>query len=154
ELAQNQRLSDFIAKLKNSGGTCHLIGLMSPGGVHSHQAHIAALARIMDGAGVPVALHALLDGRDTPPSSARGYMADFLADVKVCRRLTVATVGGRYWAMDRDKRWDRVALGYEALVDGTGERAPSALAAIDNAYARRETDEFVRPTVIDGYRGM
>ena len=154
ELARNLCLRDFIATLRNSGGTCHLMGLMSPGGVHSHQTHIAALAGIVDEAGVPIAVHAFLDGRDTPPSSARGFMADFLNDVRACRRLTVATVGGRYWAMDRDKRWDRVALGYEALVNGKGEHALDPLAAIDNGYARGETDEFLRPTVVGGYRGM
>jgi 2,3-bisphosphoglycerate-independent phosphoglycerate mutase len=154
ELARNPRLQDLIAKLKASGGTCHLMGLLSPGGVHSHQDHIAALARILDGAGVPIALHAFLDGRDTPPSSARGFMAAFLSGVAGCASLRVATVGGRYWGMDRDKRWDRVALAYAALVDGQGERAPDALAAIDAAYGRGETDEFVKPTVVGDYGGM
>src|SRR5262249_29910196 len=117
ELARNPRLLDFIAKLQASRGTCHLMGLMSPGGVHSHQAHIATLAKILNAADVPVAVHAFLDGRDTPPSSARGFMAGFLKSVAECPRLTVATVGGRYWGMDRDKRWERVTLAYEALVD-------------------------------------
>jgi 2,3-bisphosphoglycerate-independent phosphoglycerate mutase len=154
ELARNPRLQDFIARLKASGGTCHLMGLLSPGGVHAHQDHIAALARILDGAGVPVALHAFLDGRDTPPSSARGFMAAFLDAVSGCNGLRVATVGGRYWGMDRDKRWDRVALAYAALVDGQGERAADALTAVDAGYARDETDEFIKPTVVGDYRGM
>jgi 2,3-bisphosphoglycerate-independent phosphoglycerate mutase len=154
DVARNPRLLDFIAKLKASGGTCHVIGLLSPGGVHSHQDHIAALARILDGAGVPIALHAFLDGRDTPPSSARGFMAQFLKDVSGCAGLRVATVGGRYWGMDRDKRWDRVALAYAALFAGEGERAPDALAAIDAGYSRDETDEFIKPTVVGDYRGM
>src|SRR5262245_50901918 len=154
ELSRNPRLQNLVAKLKASGGTCHLVGLLSPGGVHSHQDQIVALARILDGAGVPVALHAFLDGRDTPPSSARGFMATFLSDVSGCSRLRVATVGGRYWGMDRDKRWDRIALAYAALVDGQGGSAPDALAAIDAGYARDETDEFIRPTVVGGYRGM
>src|SRR5262249_34818480 len=154
ELARNPKLHGFIAKLKASGGTCHLMGLMSPGGVHSHQAHITTLATILNEGGVPVAVHAFLDGRDTPPSSARGFMAEFLASVESCKRLTIATVGGRYWGMDRDKRWDRVALAYEALVDGKGEKAVNAVEAIDRGYARGETDEFIRPTVVDGYRGM
>ena len=154
ELARNPRLLLLVDKLKASGGTCHLLGLMSPGGVHSHQNHIAALARILDAAGVPVAVHAFLDGRDTPPSSARAFMASFLADMEGCTRLRAATVGGRYWGMDRDKRWDRVALAYDALVDGKGERAADALGAIDAGYARGETDEFIRPTVVDGYPGM
>src|SRR4029453_10991129 len=140
DLARNPRLLDFIAPLKASGGTCPLMGLLSPGGVHSQQDHIAALARILDGAGVPIALHAFLDGRATPPSSARGFMAQFLKDVSACAGLRVATVGGRYWGMDRDKRWDRVALAYAALVDGQGQRASDALAAIDAGYGRDETD--------------
>src|SRR5262249_39326189 len=116
DLARNRQLQDFIAKLKAASGACHLVGLLSPGGGDSHQAHIATLATILNEAGIPVAVHAFLDGRDTPPSSARGFVADFLASVASCKRLTVATVGGRYWGMDRDKRWDRVALAYEALV--------------------------------------
>jgi 2,3-bisphosphoglycerate-independent phosphoglycerate mutase len=154
ELSRNPRLQDLVAKLKASGGTCHLMGLLSPGGVHSHQDHIGALARILAGAGVPVALHAFLDGRDTPPSSARGFMATFLSDVSGCAGLHVATVGGRYWGMDRDKRWDRVALAYAALVDGQGERAADAVAAIDAGYGRAETDEFIKPTVVASYGGM
>jgi 2,3-bisphosphoglycerate-independent phosphoglycerate mutase len=154
ELARNPRLQDFIARLKPSGGTCHLMGLLSPGGVHSHQDHIAALVRILDGAGVPIALHAFLDGRDTPPSSARGFMAAFLTGASACAGLRVATVGGRYWGMDRDKRWDRVALAYAALVDAQGEHAADALAAIDAGYRRDETDEFIKPTVVGDYRGM
>jgi 2,3-bisphosphoglycerate-independent phosphoglycerate mutase len=154
ELARNPRLQVLVDKLRASGGTCHLLGLLSPGGVHSHQNHIAALARIMDAAGVPVAVHAFLDGRDTPPSSARGFMQTFLADTEGSTRLRVATVGGRYWGMDRDKRWDRVALAYEALVEAKGGRAETALAAIEAGYARGETDEFVKPTVVGDYRGM
>src|SRR5262249_41617332 len=100
------------------------------------------------------ALHAFLDGRDTPPSSARGFMATFLRDVTGCAGLRVATVGGRYWGMDRDKRWDRVALAYAALVDGQGERAADPLAAIDAGYGRGETDEFIKPTVVGDYQRM
>jgi 2,3-bisphosphoglycerate-independent phosphoglycerate mutase len=150
-LAKNDRLQAFIAALKASGGTAHIMGLVSPGGVHSHQDHIAALTRIVSAAGVPVAIHALLDGRDTPPKSARGYLEDLLGDVS---GAAVATVIGRYYAMDRDKRWERIALAYDALVDGKGESAPDALAAVDAAYARDESDEFVKPTVIDGFTGM
>jgi 2,3-bisphosphoglycerate-independent phosphoglycerate mutase len=154
-LAKNPALADFIVKLKTSGGACHLMGLLSPGGVHSHQAHLAALANIVTGSGVPVRVHAFLDGRDTPPSSARGYIEQFLADVAPAgARAAIATVCGRYYAMDRDKRWERVALAWRALVDAEGERAQSALAAVDGAYARGETDEFVKPTVIDGHAGM
>ena len=154
ELTRNPRLRTFIERLRQSGGVCHLMGLMSPGGVHSMQDHIAALARIVAEAGVPIAVHAFLDGRDTPPSSARGYLEAFLTATNALPRLSVATIDGRYYAMDRDKRWDRTRLAYDAIVDGRGESAADPLSAIDAAYARGETDEFVRPTVIDGYAGM
>jgi 2,3-bisphosphoglycerate-independent phosphoglycerate mutase len=102
-----------------------------------------------------VQVHAFLDGRDTPPSSARGYLDRFQSDIRPAgARATVATVSGRYYAMDRDKRWERVALAYRALADATGESAPDALSAVDAGYARGETDEFVKPTVIGGYKGM
>jgi len=154
-LAKNERLAAFIEALKASGGTAHIMGLVSPGGVHSHQDHIAALARIVSAAGVPVALHALLDGRDTPPKSARGYLENLFTDIDdTLAPVTAATVIGRYYAMDRDKRWERIELAYDALVDGKGETAPDALAAVDAAYAREESDEFVKPTVIDGFTGM
>jgi 2,3-bisphosphoglycerate-independent phosphoglycerate mutase len=150
-LDNNPALGEFIAKVKPAGGRCHLLGLMSPGGVHSHQAHMAALARRLAGAGIEVLVHAFLDGRDTPPQSARDYLAAFAAEAP---GITIATVGGRYYAMDRDKRWERVALAYANMVDGAGERAASADAAVAAAYARGETDEFVKPTAIGDYNGM
>jgi 2,3-bisphosphoglycerate-independent phosphoglycerate mutase len=154
-LERNPALADFIAKLKSSKGACHLMGLLSPGGVHSHQAHLAALANIVAAAGVPVRVHAFLDGRDTPPSSARGYLERFLADIAPAGdRAAIATVSGRYYAMDRDKRWERVALAYRALLDAEGERARDPLSAVDGAYARGESDEFVKPTVVEGHAGM
>ena len=153
-LAKNAALADFIAALKKSGGTAHLLGLISPGGVHSHQDHIAALARALDAAGVPVAVHAFLDGRDTPPKSADGFLRKFIADTKSAPHVAIATVSGRYFAMDRDKRWDRVEKAYRALVMGAGEHAPDAHAALASAYAQGKSDEFVPPTVIGDYRGM
>ncbi|MGE5270252.1 MAG: 2,3-bisphosphoglycerate-independent phosphoglycerate mutase [Thiohalocapsa sp.] len=148
------RLTEFIAKLKASHGTAHVLGLMSPGGVHSHQHQIAALATILAEAGLSVAVHAFLDGRDTPPKSALGYLKQFAADTADRRSITVATVCGRYYAMDRDKRWDRVTLACRALTVGDGEHAADALAAVEAAYARGESDEFVKPTAIADYRGM
>ena len=153
-VATSVALRNLIDTLKKTGGTCHLMGLLSPGGVHSHQDHMAALARIVDHAGVPVAVHAFLDGRDTPPSIAKDYLAKFIADIKDLARTRIATVSGRYYAMDRDKRWDREALAYDALVDGKGETAPDAVAAVERGYARGETDEFVKPTALLGYTGM
>ena len=153
-LAGNPVLGAFVDKLKSSGGTAHLMGLMSPGGVHAHLDHITALARIIAGHGVPVAVHAFLDGRDTPPKSAHGYLKDFLESVKNSAGIRLATVIGRYYAMDRDNRWERIADAYRCLVDAEGARADDGLAGIAASYARDETDEFVRPTAIGDYGGM
>ena len=145
-------LREFIVKLKASGGTCHLMGLISPGGVHSHQDHAAALAHILARAGVPAVLHAFTDGRDTPPKSAAEYMAALQAALPAS--VPVATVCGRYYAMDRDKRWERVAKAYDLLVDGKGARAKDAGNAIAAAYAADTTDEFILPAIIGSYAGM
>jgi len=153
-LAKSPALTGFIAALKKSGGAAHLMGLMSPGGVHSHQDQLAVLARLLAAAGVAVKVHAFLDGRDTPPKSAAEYLAKFAADTAGLERVSVATVSGRYFAMDRDKRWDRVAKAYRALVDAEGEKALDAQPAVQQAYAAGKSDEFVPPTVIGGYAGM
>jgi 2,3-bisphosphoglycerate-independent phosphoglycerate mutase len=153
-LARNPTLAKFVATLKKSGGTAHLLGLMSPGGVHSHQAHLAALAHQLGAAGIKVAVHAILDGRDTPPRSAQGYLDEFARATADLDDVSIVTVTGRYYAMDRDNRWDRVENAYRAFVDGEGETAPDAKAAVAQSYARDKGDEFVLPTVIDGYAGM
>jgi 2,3-bisphosphoglycerate-independent phosphoglycerate mutase len=154
ELATMPALRDFIGKLKQSHGTAHVMGLMSPGGVHSHQRQIAALSRILAEAGVPVAVHAFLDGRDTPPKAAASYVKQFQKEVTGLRDLRIATICGRYYAMDRDKRWDRVERAYRAIVISASERAADALQAVEAAYSRGETDEFVAPTAIADYPGM
>jgi 2,3-bisphosphoglycerate-independent phosphoglycerate mutase len=153
ELAKMPALTDFIASVKASGGTAHVVGLMSPGGVHSHQSQIAALARAVADHGVKVAVHAVLDGRDTPPKSAKGYLKQFAADTKGSD-VAIVTVSGRFYAMDRDKRWDRVEKAYRMLSVGGGEKAADPIAAVDAGYARGETDEFVLPTAIGDYRGI
>jgi 2,3-bisphosphoglycerate-independent phosphoglycerate mutase len=145
---------DFVAKLKATGGAAHLLGLISPGGVHAHQDHIAALARYLGGAGVATVIHGFLDGRDTPPRSALDYLARFEAAIAGPPGIGFGTIGGRYFAMDRDQRWERIARAHAALVDGRGEAAASAEAAIEAGYGRGESDEFVAPTVIGGYGGM
>jgi len=144
-------LKRFVGDLKESGGTAHLIGLMSPGGVHAHQDHIAALANILKDQGIPVAIHAILDGRDTPPKSALDYLAAFHT---AAPGATVATVVGRFYAMDRDQRWDRVGAARDAIRDGKGETAPTDTDAVNANYQSGKADEFVLPTVIAGYRGM
>ena len=147
----NPALTQAIAKLKASGGTAHVMGLLSPGGVHSHQDQMAYLAEVLAEAGIPVAVHAFLDGRDTPPRSALDYLKDFQAKAP---RATIGTVSGRYYAMDRDKRWARVEKAYHALVRAEGERADDPLQAVEQSYAADTSDEFVLPTVIGGYAGM
>jgi 2,3-bisphosphoglycerate-independent phosphoglycerate mutase len=128
------------------------MGLVSPGGVHSHQDHAAALATTLAAAGVPSVLHAFTDGRDTPPRSAADYLGRLRAALPAS--VPVATVCGRYYAMDRDNRWERVAKAYEALVDATGAQFPDASAAIADAYAHDVSDEFIVPASIGGYRGV
>jgi 2,3-bisphosphoglycerate-independent phosphoglycerate mutase len=152
EIARAPALVDFIKKLKQSGGTCHLLGLVSPGGVHSHQDHAVALARILAGAGVPAFVHALTDGRDTPPQSAAEDIKRLIAALPA--PVKVATVCGRYFAMDRDKRWDRVEKAYKAIVDADGPLFSDAPAIIADAYANKKFDEFIVPAVVGDYRGM
>ena len=149
---ENESIAAFADKLKDSGGTAHLMGLTSPGGVHAHQDHIVAAAELLTGKGVPVTVHVITDGRDVPPKSAREQVAKFIEDLP--EGVTVASVTGRYFAMDRDNRWDRVGKAYDAMVNAKGETADSADAAIAAAYERGETDEFVAPTVIDGFDGI
>ncbi|HLY54352.1 MAG TPA: 2,3-bisphosphoglycerate-independent phosphoglycerate mutase [Stellaceae bacterium] len=153
-LALNEALGEAIAALKASGGTAHVMGLMSPGGVHSHQHHFAAVAKIIAAAGVKVAVHAFLDGRDTPPKSAIEYLADFAEETASQKGITVATVSGRFYAMDRDNRWDRVEAAYRALVTGEGRKTATPAEAVEQSYARDKTDEFVEPTIVGSYGGM
>ncbi|MEC4591461.1 2,3-bisphosphoglycerate-independent phosphoglycerate mutase [Nitrospirillum amazonense] len=154
EFETNGALSAFKAALKKSGGTAHILGLASPGGVHSHQDHMVALARTLAQAGIPVALHAFTDGRDVPPQSALEQLAAIEAGLKDAPGAKIATVDGRYYAMDRDKRWDRVEKAYRALVSAVGERADSAEAAVKQSYDADKHDEFILPTVIGDYAGM
>ena len=125
---------------------------VSPGGVHSHQDHAAALAKILSDAGMPVLVHALTDGRDTPPQSAAEDIKRLLAALPPS--VKIATVCGRYFAMDRDKRWDRVEKAYDAIVEADGPRFPDALAVIADAYANKKFDEFIVPAVVGDYAGM
>jgi len=149
--AQNPALLDFTAKMRASGGVAHLMGVISDGGVHGHLAHVIAACRAIVGQGVPVALHAITDGRDVAPSSAAGFMADLL--VALPAGVTIATLTGRYWAMDRDNRWDRVQRAYDTMIGAKGTQAVDGMRAIASACARGETDEFIAPTVIGGYGG-
>ncbi|MGZ9812072.1 2,3-bisphosphoglycerate-independent phosphoglycerate mutase [Pseudoroseicyclus sp. H15] len=150
---KEEALQEFIGKLKQSGGKAHLFGVLSDGGVHGHVDHIVAAAEAIDAAGVPVVLHAITDGRDVAPSSAKGYLKDIKA--RLPEGVTIATVTGRYFAMDRDNRWDRVETAYNAIAAGKGTaQADSPEAAIDAAYEGDKTDEFIPATVIGDYHGF
>jgi 2,3-bisphosphoglycerate-independent phosphoglycerate mutase len=153
-IAELPALVGLVEALLASGGTCHLLGLVSPGGVHSHQNHAAALARVLAKAGVPVAIHAFTDGRDTPPEAAPGYLAALEADIAGLPGVRIATVTGRYFAMDRDHRWDRVSQAWRAMVLAEGAQAADAAGAVTAAHAQKITDEFVPATVIGDYAGM
>jgi 2,3-bisphosphoglycerate-independent phosphoglycerate mutase len=146
---QNEALLSACRKARQGSGAIHFLGLLSDGGVHSHVEHLHACLELARREGVPRAfVHAFLDGRDTPPKSGLGFLRDFEKRIADKGYGKVATVCGRYWAMDRDKRWDRVALGWAAMVKAEGYRAASGVQAVEEAYARGETDEFVKPTVV------
>ena len=147
-------LQTLLAKAAKAKGAVHIMGLLSPGGVHSHQAHIVALAKAAAAANIPVHIHAFLDGRDTPPRSAPGFLRLFEKEIAGLTGVNIATVSGRYYAMDRDQRWDRVSKAYEAIVAGKGERAKTAEDAIESSYGKNTGDEFVLPSVVGNYRGI
>ena len=151
-IAKAPAFTALVEALKKTGGTCHLIGLVSPGGVHSHQDHAAALAGYLYKAGCKTVVHAITDGRDTPPQSAAEDLARLQAALP--KDMPIATVIGRYFAMDRDKRWDRVSQAYAAIADAEGTRAASPEAAIQAAYAAGKFDEFVPASVVGDYAGM
>ncbi len=149
---ENAALGDFQGTVKQSGGVVHIMGLVSAGGVHSHEAHILHAAEIICAAGGHVAIHAITDGRDVAPKAAGESLRAFEAALP--DGAQIVTVSGRYYAMDRDNRWERVALAYRAMIGGEGEAAASVGAALDAAYARGESDEFILPTIIDGFTGV
>ena len=142
----------LAAALKTSGGTCNLIGLLSPGGVHSHQDHAIALARLLTQRKIPVILHLFTDGRDTPPRSAAGYLADFIKHLPDSAHI--GSISGRYFAMDRDRRWERVSKAYNAIANARGPQFPDAASVIDSAYQHEITDEFIIPSPVGNYAGM
>jgi 2,3-bisphosphoglycerate-independent phosphoglycerate mutase len=151
----NQALLDAARRAAGEGVRLHLVGLIGPGGVHSVDRHAVAIAQLARQAGAQdVVVHALLDGRDTPPRSADRFVPDFEARLRQAHPAArVASVGGRYYGMDRDQRWERTQRAYDAIVHGRGSVAPSALAAVLAGYERGEGDEFVVPILIDGVDG-
>ncbi|SDY34937.1 phosphoglycerate mutase [Jannaschia faecimaris] len=150
--AEEPALTDWIAKLKETGGTAHLMGVVSDGGVHGHLDHLLAAARAVTDAGVKVMIHAITDGRDVPPRSAEGFIDTLLDNLP--EGAKVGTLIGRYFGMDRDDRWDRVQRAWAAMVWGEGERVDDARAAVKAARDRDESDEFIQPTILGDYEGM
>lgn len=152
----NAALNATIDKAKKAGGAIHLMGLLSPGGVHSHTDHFLAVVEAAHTLGLEkIYIHGFLDGRDTPPRSALEYIQDFEKDLKKIGAGRIVSLSGRYWVMDRDKRWERVVKAYDMLTQGSGETAKTATEGVQKAYQRNENDEFVLPTVVgdgDGHR--
>ena len=151
-LATLPALVALMDRLKASGGTCHLLGLASDGGVHAHLDHAIALATAVDAQGIAVAVHCFLDGRDTPPQSAQADLDKLAAGLPAGARI--ATVSGRYFAMDRDNRWERVSRAYRAMAEADAPRVATPAAVVAQAYADGKNDEFVEPAVIGDYAGM
>ena len=153
-LKENPKVQKFIKTLKSHNpSVCNLMGLLSPGGVHSHQNHLLAVSNFLADQGISVHIHAFLDGRDTPPQSALSYVQDF--EGQLDPRAKIVTVGGRYFAMDRDKRWDRILHAYEAMAFGKAALSfENCTQAIEHFYQNSITDEFIPPSIIDGYSGM
>jgi len=148
----NPALGRFVEKLRQLDGTAHLIGLVSQGGVHSHIDHMIATAEAVSRAGVPVVIHVLTDGRDVPPGSANADIAKLAGNLP--QNATIGTVIGRFYAMDRDNRWQRVNAAYDAIVNATARHVDTPADAIATAADLDETDEFIKPVVIDGFAGI
>ena len=147
---ENEALVNAIKNCKEHDSALHLMGLLAPGGVHSHTTHLYGLLEMAKRNGLEkVYIHCLLDGRDVPPSSAAEYMAELVEKTKEIGAGKIATVAGRYYTMDRDTNWDRVEKGYAAMVYGEGVECADPVKAIENSYAQGVTDEFVVPVVVD-----
>lgn len=154
EIADNKNITDFYSSIVKDGTRLHFFGLLSDGGVHSHIDHLKGLAKLAKDKGVKdIYIHAFMDGRDTPPKSGADYMKELVSYLEANECGKVASVTGRYYAMDRDKRWDRVEMAYKALRNADGIESSSALSAVTEAYVRGETDEFIRPTIVRGING-
>ncbi len=152
---ENAEFVGAMDRLKQTGGALHLMGLLSDGGVHSHNTHLYALLEMAKRRGVSeVYVHCFMDGRDVPPNSGKGYIEQLEDELKKIGIGKIATVSGRYYAMDRDNRWERVKKAYDVLTDLQGNHANTAAAAMENSYAENVLDEFVVPCAIDGAKGI
>ncbi len=144
----------FVQNVKKGTGTVHLVGLLSPGGVHSHQNHIIALAKNFSNEDLTVQLHLFLDGRDTSPNSGKEYLKHLITEISEIPSIHIATIGGRYFGMDRDKRWDRVVKAYDVITEAQGLTIADSLAYVQANYDSKITDEFIPPVFLQDYQGM
>ena len=155
QLAQDPQLQAFMAQVQGKRGVCHLVGILSDGGVHGHIDHLIALAEILADQGIEVNIHALLDGRDTSPQSAHAYLSQLQKTLEKHPSIRLKTLGGRYYAMDRDKRWERVEQAFNAMVHGQSMGTfVDPHAYVDGAYKQGQGDEFVQPACAESYGGM
>uniref|UniRef100_UPI00333F2EAF 2,3-bisphosphoglycerate-independent phosphoglycerate mutase n=1 Tax=Wolbachia endosymbiont (group B) of Pilophorus perplexus TaxID=3066160 RepID=UPI00333F2EAF len=152
-IENNANLQNFINDLKSKNGICHIMGLISDGGVHSHQKHISSLANKISQRGIKVVIHAFLDGRDTLPNSGKRCIQEFTESIKE-NDIRISTISGRYYAMDRDNRWERTIEAYEAIAFAKAPRYDDAVSLIDENYQNNITDEFIRPAIIGDYQGI
>lgn len=154
ELKNKEPLKRLISELKKTGKSCHILGMISYGGVHSHQAHMEYIINLISKAGIEVIVHGFLDGRDVPPKSAEQCLENFYANLQNKDLVKIATLSGRYYAMDRDRRWDRIEKTYNAIISGEGEKYKDSSDILKKNYAKNITDEFIKPSVINGYEGV
>jgi 2,3-bisphosphoglycerate-independent phosphoglycerate mutase len=151
QLGDIENIKKSFEHAKSGNGRLHLLGLVSDGGVHSHIKHLIALIKVAKAIGVPeVFIHFFGDGRDTDPKSGAGYMKELLEATKEIGLGEIATVVGRYYIMDRDKRWERVEIGLNAIVVGDGEESTDPVKTIEERYTKKETDEFLKPIIVGG----
>lgn len=154
EVKDYAAVQDLIASLEESGKACHVMGLISDGGVHSHMDHAIGLAKIMGAAGVRTHIHAFTDGRDKPVEACKGYIARTILDVSAYDNVSVSSIGGRYFGMERTKKWDRVSRAYDAIVLGQADTFNDPIEAMQESYDAGKTDEFVEPVIASGYKGI
>lgn len=154
-LKDNKEIEVLIEKVKNTSGSVHLIGLLSDGGVHAHISHIIALCKILSDNSVPVWVHVITDGRDVSPTSAKKFLSQFKTKISNCKNINIATISGRYYAMDRNKNWERTEKFYNAVVNAQSDyKFNSTDKLIDNFYSDKITDEFFIPSVTTDYTGI
>jgi len=155
KLEKNSKLLNSLRSVKKRNGTVHFLGLLSDGGVHSHIDHLFALLKIAREVGIrKVVVHAFLDGRDTPPKSGVDHLGALTSFLKDFENATVGTISGRYYAMDRDNRWERTKLAFDAIVYADGQRFEDPILAVKESYSRGENDEFIIPIVGKTYHGL